>query len=86
MNKLKEIQESTNKILCKAFQSKAELKGVNWGDLDCVDVLECKSVYGETSIMVCIEECSPDSNLITFVYKELLSIYPGISFDVRTEW
>lgn len=86
MNNLKEIQEATNKILGKAFQSKLELKGVNWGDLGCVDVLECRSVYGDTSIMVCIEECSPDSNLGTFVYKELHEIYPDISFDIRTEW
>ena len=83
---LLEIQNATNIILASARAEK-DIKGVNWGDLGCVDVLECRSVYGgESTIMVEIEECSPDSNLRNFVYKKLAELYPNIYFDVRTEW
>jgi len=82
---LKEIQTTTDLILASARAEK-DIKGVNWGDLRCVDVMECRSVYGDTSIMVSIEECSPDSNLRNFVYNKLHEIYPDICFDVRTEW
>ena len=82
---LKQIQTATNLILASARAEK-DIKGVNWGDLGCVDVMECRSVYGDKSVMVLIEECSPDSNLRGFVYEKLHELYPDINFDVRTEW
>lgn len=82
---LKQIQTATN-IILKSSRSEKGLTGVNWGDLRCVDVLECRSVYDDTSIMVEIEECSPDSNLRHYVYEKLKAMYPDLSFDVRTEW
>ena len=82
---LEEIQTATNLILANARTAK-DIKGVNWGDLSCVDVMECRSVYGDTSVMVLVEECSPDSNLRQFIYKTLHATYPDICFDVRTEW
>lgn len=85
MSDLQEIQTTTNLILASARAEK-DIKGVNWGDLRCVDVLECRSVYGDVSIMVEIEECSPDSNLRHFVYEKLHALHPDVSFDVRTEW
>lgn len=82
---LKEMQSTVNLILKSARQDKT-IKGVNWGDLQCVDALECRSVYGETIIMIEIEECSPDSNLRNYVYEKLHVLYPDFQFDVRTEW
>ena len=82
---LKEMQSTVNLIL-KSAREVGTIKGVNWGDLRCVDALECRSVYGETIIMIEIEECSPDSNLRSYVYEKLHLLYPDLQFDVRTEW
>lgn len=85
MTDLKLMQSRVNQILKEAREDKS-IKGANWGDLRCVDALECRSVYGDTIFMVEIEECSPDSNLRNFVYNKLHEIYPDLQFDVRTEW
>jgi len=87
MNLPKQIEEATNQFLCDAFKSKEKIIGVNWGDLDCVDVLVCKSLHmTEPLYIVEIEECSPDSNLREYISKKLLEKFPDIEFDVRTQW
>ena len=87
MNIQKQIEEATNQFLCDAFNSEEKFLGVNWGDLDCVDVLVCKSLHMTAPLYIVeIEECSPDSNLRAYIGRRLTEKFPDIDFDVRTEW
>ena len=69
------------------------IKGaINWGDLKCVDILECHSKtenYGY--ILVCIEEASPDAGELTSYVKRRLDALGfegrfGLPVVVETAW
>jgi hypothetical protein len=73
----KVLQTQVDMILKEAIdenQKPPGIKGaINWGDLRCVDILECRSKTENYSyILVCIEEASPDAfELTEFVRKRL---------------
>lgn len=85
------IYEYANEVL-SAPECKATVGGlgaINWGDLGCTDVQECRSVHDNyATVTVTIEEASPDGNneLREYMYEKLMTKFPGIAFEINTEW
>lgn len=84
--KLREIYDYANEVLDNTKPE--DVKGaINWGDLGCVDVSWCKSVHGTESVMLLIEEVSPDCyELRQYMYERMMEKFPNIMFEVHTEW
>ena len=69
------------------------IKGaINWGDLRCVDILECHSrIENYSYILVCIEEASPDAGELTSFVKRHLDAAGfedrfGMPVVVEVQW
>lgn len=85
-DKLREIYEFANEVLDNIKPGDVE-GAINWGDLGCVDVSWCKSVHGTESVLLNIEEVSPDCyELRQYMYERMLERFPDVMFDVQTEW
>lgn len=84
---LQPIYNYANEVLEQADPE--EIDGaINWGDLTCTDVQECRSVHGSHTVTVTIEEASPDGNseLREYMYERLTEKFPGVQFEINTEW
>lgn len=85
---LQPIYEYANELLEQADPE--EIDGaINWGDLACTDVQECRSVHDNyATVTVTVEEASPDGNseLREYMYERLIEKFPGIAFEINTEW
>lgn len=85
-DKLREIYEFANEVLDNLKPGDVE-GAINWGDLGCVDVSWCKSVHGTESVMLMIEEVSPDCYTLRQYMEERMTLrFPDVTFDVQTEW
>jgi hypothetical protein len=81
------IYHYANDILGEADPN--EIDGaINWGDLGCTDVQECRSVHDNyTTVTVTIEEADPSNQeLRQYVYERLTEKFPGVQFEINTEW
>jgi hypothetical protein len=82
------LQTEVEEILKTATEHRQEIGGaVNWADLHCKDVEEHRSLlFGYVSIVVVIEEASPDAiELRKFIYAHLEKRGYKSVF-VETEW
>jgi len=84
---LKPIYEYANEVLANLKPGEVE-GAINWGDLHCTDVEECRSVhYTEPFVRVTIEEASPDNlKLWEYMGKKLGEKFPDIEFAIHMEW
>lgn len=84
---LKPIYDYANEVLDKLDPHYVE-GAINWGDLSCTDVEECRSVHDNfTTVRVTIEEADPNNpELCEYMYGMLVTKFDGVAFDVRTEW
>lgn len=84
---LKPIYEYANEVLRNMKPGEVE-GAINWGDLGCIDVEECRSVHGPvTTVRVTISEASPDNyDLWEYMGTKLGEKFPDIPFDICTEW
>jgi hypothetical protein len=92
----KVLQIQVNMILKMAMdenQKSPGIKGaINWGDLKCVDIIECHSrVENYSYVLICIEEASPDATeLISFVKRHLdtagFEARFGVPVVVEAQW
>ena len=84
---LKPIYEYANEVLANLKPDEVE-GAINWGDLSCTDVEECRSVHNDfTAVRVTIEEADPNNvELWEYMGKMLGEKFPDIQFQVVTEW
>lgn len=84
---LKPIYDYANEVLANLKPDEVE-GAINWGDLSCVDVEECRSVHmNRIAVRVTIEEADPsNADLHAFMYEKLCTKFPDIIFEVSTEW
>jgi hypothetical protein len=64
---------------------------INWGDLSCTDVQECRSVHdiegSVPTVRLTIEEASPDSHeLCQHMFVMMAEKFPGVFFEISPEW
>ena len=87
---LKPIYDYANEVLANLKPDEVE-GAINWGDLSCTDVQECRSVHDNyasaPTVRVTIEEASPDNReLRQHMFVVLNEKFKGIFFDISTEW
>jgi hypothetical protein len=87
---LKPIYEYANEVLANLKPGEVE-GAINWGDLSCTDVQECRSVHDNyasaPTVRVTIEEASPDNQeLCQHMFVVLNEKFQGIFFEISTEW
>lgn len=84
---LKPIYRLANEVLASAKPTNIE-GAINWGDLHCTDVEECRSVHDDAVVVrVTIEEADPNNpELQGYMYEKLMDFYPDVQFQVVTEW
>ena len=84
---LKPIYEYANEVLSKLKPT--DIAGaINWGDLSCTDVEECRSVHDDfTTVRVTIEEADPNNpELCEHMYEAMVTKFPGVAFYISPEW
>ncbi len=78
--------EAESALAAAATNKSRNFGAVNWGDLCVVEVLHCRDEAGYETWRVLIEEASPGCDLGYYVYERLALAFPGVIFDVSTEW
>jgi len=85
------LQAAVNLILKQARQlpdhERVAMGAINWGDLNCTDVEERKSLLTDSCFQaVIIEEASPDAEGLRKFVGERLDVRGYRNVYVETEW
>jgi hypothetical protein len=85
-NNFIKIKKASEEILQEHKKSTEKFSGVNYGDLDVVDVYVSYHMDGDIHYHILIEECSPTSYEFQEFMVESLKDKLGFYVNVECEW
>jgi len=86
----KEIAEGIDEIIksLDKFDDVLKNEAINWGDLRCISVNECKCIYPEDDfeIVATVSEVAPESYKFAKVIQDKFKEKYNFDIEIKMEW